>query len=391
MDTYKHQCIIVFSTVLWLLLLVLSDAWQLNTFYNLELTIMSNPTESSSNASFSLEVLDGNTLNDGGCNFFCVNEKFASIHLIYLSILLPVALILNSLTIVSVCKFRWMRSNCNILIAALAVADIFRIVWRLVYVYALRRQWSTAHRLEFYIIVFILSAAENSGILHIVIIGLDRFVAIFLPLRYVAIMTCKKVALLIVSAWGLSIFLALIFFIVLILPQYGIKFNINSMFIIACIDGILLFIVSTLLICLYVKVTKVALNHRSRSVNIASNNNTNNSLELRRHTPINKEDSKAQSKKPNISKADIKATKMMMMVLGSFATCRIPCLIGFNANFIFNLLSPVLAYVYETSLLLDYGLAVVHVFIYAFSSSKFRLAYLSILKCSKPNTNCNQN
>ena len=357
---------------------------------------MSNPTETSHtshNASFTSEVLDENTLIDGGCNAFCINGKFAPINLVYLSTLLPVALILNSLTIVSVCKFRWMRSNCNILIAALAVADIFRIVWRLAYVCinTLRWQWSWTHRFGFYIIVFILAAADISGILHIVIIGLDRFVAIFLPLRYVAIMTGRNLALLIVSAWGLSIFLALIFFVVLLLPQYGIKFNINSLFIIACINDILLFIVSTLLICLYVKVTKVALRHRSRSVNITSHDNTSNGLELRRHKPINTEDSKAQSKKkPMITKADIKATKMMMMVLGSFAACWIPFLIGFNAIFIFNSLSPVVGYILEIGGLLEYGLAVIHVFIYAFSSSKFRLAYLSILKCSKPNTNFDQ-
>jgi hypothetical protein len=145
-------------------------------------------------------------------NFFQKNkpwQMFLRYHGFVTMVLTILAVAGNSLTIACIFRFSYLRCARNALVGSLSVSDLCvglsLLVW---YVYntiaKTSRAWDPTDILSI-MMVFISYA-------HMIVITIDRFVAITRPLRYAAIVTERTLSVMIAVAWSCPL--------VMILPLY---------------------------------------------------------------------------------------------------------------------------------------------------------------------------
>ncbi|EDO36609.1 predicted protein [Nematostella vectensis] len=147
------------------------------------------------------------------CSMDTLPENYG--HVAFEIIILLVTLYGNFMVVLAVVMFRRMRTITNYFVVSLAVSDLLVATLSLPF-----RIHQTTHNTAWclsleacvaWIVVDIMCA--GASIWNLVIISIDRFIAIVLPFRYHALMTPISGFGLIASVWGLSFVMAVLSFI----------------------------------------------------------------------------------------------------------------------------------------------------------------------------------
>ena len=104
----------------------------------------------------------------------------------------------NFITLVALAKNKPLRRKENVLIASLAVADLLVGVLTfmntlLVYLKVIRAGWTPLTMIGITVIIV--------SLVHMVFIGVNRFIAVVIPLRYSALVTKRTVLVMVVLVW----------------------------------------------------------------------------------------------------------------------------------------------------------------------------------------------
>ncbi|PWA19417.1 hypothetical protein CCH79_00017161, partial [Gambusia affinis] len=244
-------------------------------------------------------------------------KKKVSLHsvntLIYfgLSLMSLVTTALNLLVIVSISYFRKLHSSTNFLLLSLAVSDFFVGLFMFFQITVINGCWFLGDLLcvLYYVLSGVLTSASVGTM---VLISLDRYLAICDPLRYSTKVTTKRVQICVSLCWICSV----VYNLVLLRDNFHQPGKFNSCsgecvveigFIENVADLILTFILSiTVIMLLYVRVFVVALSQvQAMRSNII---------------PIKQK----HSKKTNVKKSELKAACILGVVVVSFIFCICP-------------------------------------------------------------------
>ncbi|GAA6071192.1 trace amine-associated receptor 7d-like [Tachysurus ichikawai] len=197
----------------------------------------------------------------------------------------------------------------------------------------------------------------NTTVWHLTFISIDRYLAIFYPLHYRILMTNKTGAAMIISSWGLALVFG--FAIVISNPQVKIRGDFYK----SCVGGcfslhareigleysiIFYFIPVCIIISVYSRIFFVA----------------------QRHTKVIHGYSKGPNHSSPLTTKDLKATKILSVVVGTFLVCWTPF-------FICNIIDPLIGHsintlLYESLMWVAYLNAMFNPLIYVFFYSCFR-------------------
>ncbi|XP_058478611.1 trace amine-associated receptor 13c-like [Solea solea] len=197
------------------------------------------------------------------------SQPYTEAMLIYtlLSIISLVTVALNLLVIISISHFRQLHTPTNLLLLSLAVSDLFvgflLMPVEIIYIEACWLLGDIVCTL-YYIIDYIITSASVASM---VLISLDRYIAICDPLRYPDKVTKKKVQLCVCLCWLCSIFYRIFLLIDdLKHPGKSIACLGECVVVISYVAGLVDFIFTfaipiTIIIVLYMRVFVVALSH----------------------------------------------------------------------------------------------------------------------------------
>ncbi|XP_033118274.1 histamine H2 receptor-like [Anneissia japonica] len=214
----------------------------------------------------------------------------------------------------------------------------------------------------------------TASILHLLVISLDRYVAIVKPFTYKNIMSRSKAFLGIGVVWSIS-------FLISFLPIHlgwntesghvqsysnpsACQLETNTLF--ALVDGILLFFVPLILMCcLYCKIVLVARNQAKAISRLSAQFNNN--------------------RKHHIKVVDEhKALKVMAIVMGCFVVCWVPYFTLFTFGPVFNWNLDDSAYF--VVLWMGYVNSMINPLVYAAINSEFRKAFSILIYMAKNRT-----
>ena len=255
----------------------------------------------------------------------------------------------NSLTIASVVKFEWLRSNTNILICSLSCADFY--VGVISFIYHLSYSIGTVSDQMFVIIFTLLSIGYMSSVLHLATIAIERFVGVNYPLRYHSIISPKMIKMFIISSWGMSIMFGIVSMTIL----YTLGTN-NYLYIDLTNNFFYLF--SGLVIGIVYLTMLPSIYKQSKAIRQQA---TSENAKIRQ---------------------EIKACITLGIVLVAYLICWTPYFV-MNIVMWSNKLTTAMYTAWTFSLLLSTANSAVNFFIYAWRSKEFRRAYITIMTCGR--------
>uniref|UniRef100_A0A3B3TJU3 G-protein coupled receptors family 1 profile domain-containing protein n=1 Tax=Poecilia latipinna TaxID=48699 RepID=A0A3B3TJU3_9TELE len=267
-------------------------------------------------SSFNLQTMDASE--------FCFPEAFnssckkkVSLHsvntLIYfgLSFMSLVTTALNLLVIISISHFRKLHTPTNFLLLSLAVSDFLVGLFMFFQIMVINGCWVLGDVLcvLYYVFSGVLTSASVGTM---VLISLDRYLAICDPLRYSTKVTTKRVQICVSLCWICSV----VYILVLLRDNFQQPGKFNSCsgecvveigFVENVADLILTFIISiTVLVVLYVRVFVVALSQVQA---------------MRSHIVAVKQ---KHPSKTNVKKSELKAAGILGVVVVAFVFCICP-------------------------------------------------------------------
>ena len=256
----------------------------------------------------------------------------------------------NSLTIASVIKFEWLRSNTNILICSLSCADFYVGVTS--FIYHLSYDIGNITNQIFVITYTLLSVGYMSSVLHLATIAIERFVGVNYPLRYHSIISPKMIKIFIFSCWAMSVTFGI--FTVTIVYTLGmdnyiyIDFTNNFFYL---FSGVVIGIVYLTMLPSIYKQSK-AIRQQASSEN----------AKIRQ---------------------EIKACITLGIVLLVYLICWTPYFVMNIVLWSNNEMPAILYTLWVFSMLLSTANSAVNFFIYAWRSKEFRRAYITIMTCGR--------
>lgn len=138
-------------------------------------------------------------------------DKYHHVFTVLEIILTPVIIFGNCLTILSVVRFRRLQTITNMFVVSLATADLLVGFGLPFHAVQLGQQNTLSNRWYMCIIHFtILQMPLAASILNLLMISVDRYIAILHPLKYISIMTRRKATFIIATLWLYAIFLVCI-------------------------------------------------------------------------------------------------------------------------------------------------------------------------------------
>ncbi|XP_037543058.1 trace amine-associated receptor 1-like [Nematolebias whitei] len=148
-------------------------------------------------------------------NISCRKPKFSASHLypayIILSLISLMTAVLNLLVIISVSHFRQLHTPTNFLVLSLAVSDFFVGLLLLFQIMLLDGCWYFGD-VMCVLLVFLVIIITSASIGNMVLISIDRYIAICDPLLYTSNVTTKKVQICVSLCWTSSICYAVAIF-----------------------------------------------------------------------------------------------------------------------------------------------------------------------------------
>ncbi|CAH1800735.1 unnamed protein product [Owenia fusiformis] len=280
----------------------------------------------------------------------------------------------NTLTVAAIRKFRRLKTETGILIASLAIADLFMgfTMWlHACYEFVPQMGWSN-FMCSFKYFTFFLSSAAS--IYNLILIAVDRYIAITQPLRYHQWITYRTVPIMMIITWMWCVMIAMVPFF-----WYNTRSNPKQLctffhhipkYFLACVLGTQHFICMIAMIVLYGQILIVALKQQrqiqAESITTPANNNPTN----------------ASKSKPKISfSKQLKTAKLFAVVIGLFLFCWTPVfvLLFLHASNVYSSRS----IAYTIAPLLGVVNSCVNPIIYSWKNKDYKLAFKKLLCLSK--------
>ena len=207
-------------------------------------------------------VNQNNAIVDPMANLPAIWSPQLIVRYIVFTLTTVVILFTNLLTVIAVRTTPQLQTKTNAILTSLAAADIFLSLLMLDYI---AYQVFSQTVCSFAVYKAVMSPIEKlpiyASFLHIILVAVDRFVAIVYPLRYDAILTRSRVAYLIAGAWILSTLAAATMYSGFVYNRRSCIPSSVTLHII--INGdIFYIIVSILLVALYTKILLISRQHR---------------------------------------------------------------------------------------------------------------------------------
>ena len=264
----------------------------------------------------------------------------------------------NTLTLVAMRKFSFLKSKTYITLKSLTIADLVMSGYALS-MYSMRFEAVDVNDpVQLYIVVSLATFFAFSAMLHVLLVAVDRFIAVVFPYFYSSKVTKNRLICMSVLAWVMSVGCAAIY-----MGMYSLMLQGN--YLPYLVD---IFIYMTMMVLLIVSHGKVACVARSKRTQIAA---------------IDMQDFSDPDKKTKKIKKIDRATLMMLVMVGVYLLLWFPLILTSVIMLVTNELTPATAYVRGFGAILITSNSSVNFIIYAVVNRRFRYAYRLLLTCKK--------
>ena len=268
-------------------------------------------------------------------------------------------------TLVCFVKYRKLQKQRYALICSLAVSDLLvgltngiNILWE-----RLRNTDQCMTSVSVQISCYIVTTVYFISLSHLIIIGVDRWIAVMLPLRYSTIVTVKTTTVMVITSWSIPlIYMVPSVIVTMIHNEKSCAANVYSTSI--AIMGISVYCFILLLMSsIYGKIWHVAHKQHKRIL--------------------------AQQQIPSVegTQTNLDANETVLMILCSFACLYLPnILVNFIETFVKtdSHVMPVISIMAMGCMLANSG---VNVFIYALFTHDFKVIFRELFHCGKNKVN----
>ena len=291
----------------------------------------------------------------------------------------------NFLTLTALIQFRWLRSKSNLIVASLAVTDL-GVGLRIILTYI---QWlypTPLHETVDAIFYLFRATVMYSSVCHIVLVALDRFIAIVYPFYYGTHVTRTTTKIMIGITWGVALGLFLSHWAIGRIQDVGMLVHVSRFKVYSSIEIGMYVLISTSLLVFHGTITRIAVKQR---VQVEAMEQQQAGIR-RQHAPQSENgeagETKGDPKKSgsmSIKKGTDRATKMFLLVMGAFVVLFFPYILFLVLTHIFGATSIPLAILYHVSITTAECNSAINAFIYGVSNSRFRLAFKKVLTCDR--------
>ena len=262
-----------------------------------------------------------------------------------------VAICGNTLTMVTITKFRQLRTKSNAIIFSLSLADFMvGIIHLLGNIFRLQNEEILSKMFNQLVTMFVLSS-----MLHLLIVATERYIFISYPLKYHTWITNNIIGLMIFLPW-------LVAFLTYTVPLFMSYLQIPTDVKAFRLTILLVYVAESIaIIGMYSQVLRIVQKQVRQIRNLSF---------IKRHE--------------NISESERKATLAMGLILGAFVISWMPERI--NSILIKLKVVPKIKIINMAFGMVGYSNSVINCFIYAWKYPQFRKAYCSLLSCKKMST-----
>ena len=281
------------------------------------------------------------------------------------SVMYIIIFIGNFVTILCICRYKFLRQKKNVLIGSLSVADLLVGLGWFVYLslFFLNKRDCTYAFEIFFSFDMTTRYPLYTSVFHLLVISIDKLIAVVLPLRYESLMHKKMMTMVVVVAWTAPFLLlfAKMFYAgqELFTPCAELSEFVDANYF---TDLLLYCSIVTTMIGIYGVIWREA---RQQSKRIAAMENIASTRGNRKITT--------------------KANKCVVIILGSFSLLYLPYELS-NILAASRIASPVVNYILGTigmqCMLLN---SAINIFIYAAWFKDFRKAYKMMFRCKQNN------
>uniref|UniRef100_A0A672IE04 Histamine H2 receptor n=1 Tax=Salarias fasciatus TaxID=181472 RepID=A0A672IE04_SALFA len=305
--------------------------------------------------------------------FYQVYNSVQMLEKVILGVTLSLIILLtvggNVLVCLAVCASRRLRCLTNCFIVSLAVTDLLLglLVLPFSALLQFREEWPLGPVFcNFYISMDVMLC--TASILTLLVISLDRYLAVTMPLRYASLVLPWRVAVAMASVWTVSV--AVSFLPIQMgwntvngtVQNYGpgasekkCRFELNRPYVLT--DSVLTFYLPLLTMCwTYLRILRIA---RAQAKRIISARPTCVTMALREH----------------------KATVTLAAVIGAFVVCWLPYFILFTVLGLKEHPDPSTEPEFTIVLWLGYANSAINPILYGALNRDFRSAYTQLLRC----------
>ena len=147
-----------------------------------------------------VEMNSTNSTGDG------IRDPFIMLNLIMEPILYICAILGNSITIAAIWSHRDLRRFQNAIIVSLAVADflvgfIGLVLWLFLQGITISTDFTSGSDFLYNLVALLQSTPMTASVLHLIALGVERSIAVFLPLRFNVIVTATFMKVILSTTW----------------------------------------------------------------------------------------------------------------------------------------------------------------------------------------------
>ena len=264
----------------------------------------------------------------------------------------------NTLTLVSIRKFSFLQSKTYMTLKLLTIADLVMTCYAICTFLLRFEAVDLTNIVQVYLVYTFGVFAAFSAVLHVLLVAVDRFIAVVFPYFYSTKVTKQSLIVMSVFAWVTSIILAVVYMGVHSLMLQGNYFP-------YLIDIFIYLIMLGLLLVTHGKVACVARSKRTQIVD------------------INMQDSSEGNKKTKKIKKIDRATLMMLVMVGVYLLLWFPIILTSVIMVVTSEATPTTNYIRILGAILVTSNSSVNFIIYAVVNRRFRYAYKLLLTCKK--------
>ncbi len=309
-------------------------------------------------------------------------ETFNLVNTGPLGILVAIAIVGNTLTIAAVVKFRHLRDRHCTLITSLAVADVLvGVAWGIFLATMLYPLWCSVD-LDHVDLMFLTFPSVVSH-LHILVLAIDRFIAIKFPFKYVTWMSEKHIKISIAVVWVFAFIYILTFLPwALNTPNRSCSEDGPLSTYVVSTQFVIYLLVVCSIVMIYSHINRVA-KLQVNKVNVTNTTTAADAEQTCTSSDVTQRNTSGNQKhKPPVTP---KATKFMIAVIVAYLVTWTPYfLVALSGIIKPRLISTSVVWQVMMRISIYFMLlnSCLNIFIYAVYITGFRKAYKSILSCS---------
>ena len=309
--------------------------------------------------------METSTQTDGGNSTItdllllpAVSETYTYAETIGYAVCLMTNIFGNTLTLVSIRKFSFLKSKTYMTLKTLTIADLIMTCYAICILMLRFEAVDLTSMVQLYIVASLGVFVGIGAILHVLLVAVDRFIAVVFPYFYSSKVTKQRLIVLSVLAWVMAVILAAVY-----MGAYSIMLQGN--YLPYLIDIFIYLIMLGLLLVTHGKIACVARSKRTQIVDV-------NIQDL----------SEANNKTKKIKKID-RATLMMLVMVGVYLLLWFPLILSSVIMVVTSEVTPTTGYIRGFGAILATFNSSVNFVIYAVVNRRFRYAYKLLLTCKK--------